>query len=49
MSLTDGDMISTEQEKEYMVMEVIERRKARGDWSKNPFDSAPDWAKVKYL
>lgn len=49
MSLKDGDMLSTEQEKEYMVMEVLERRKARGDWSRNPFDTAPDWARIKFL
>ena len=49
MPLTDGEMISTEQQKEYMVMEVLDRRKARGDWSKNPFDTAPDWARIKFL
>lgn len=49
LALIEGDMISTEREKEFMVMEVQERRKARGNWSKNPFDVAPDWARIKFL
>lgn len=48
-SMSTGDMIVNEWGKERVVTEILERRKARGDWSKNPFDEAPDFVEVTYL
>lgn len=48
-SLRVDDRIENEYTNEIMVTEVVERRKARGDWSRNPFDDAPDFVKIRYL
>lgn len=47
--LTDTDMLVNEFGGEVMVTEVLERRKARGDWSLNPYDKHPDYVKIKFL
>jgi hypothetical protein len=47
--LETGDTLTNEYGGEVVVTEILERRKARGDWSKNPFDQHPDWVKVKIL
>lgn len=44
-----GDVLVNEFGHEVIVMEIVERRKARGDWSLNPYDQAPDWMRVKVL
>jgi len=49
MSLGADDLLVTEHGGSMMILEVMERRKARGDWSKNPFDPAPDWATISFL
>lgn len=49
MSMCLDDILITEQGGPLMVTEITERRKARGDWSKNPFDVYPDWAMIRYL
>lgn len=48
-SLRVDDRIENEYTNEILVTEVVERRKARGDWSQNPFDEAPDFVVIRYL
>jgi len=47
--LETGDVLEDEYGGEKIITEVFERRKARGDWRGNPFDSAPDWVEVEIL
>lgn len=49
LEVTDCDILRNEYGREVMVTEVLERRKARGDWSKNPYDKNPDVVKVRFL
>jgi hypothetical protein len=49
MVLTDCDVLVNEYNTEVMVTEILERRKARGDWRENPYDTAPDYVKVRFL
>lgn len=44
-----GDVLETEYGHQKIVTKILERRKARGDWSANPFDTAPDFIKVLVL
>lgn len=47
--IASEDMLHCELSVPVMVTEVVERRKARGDWSLNPFDQGPDWIMVRYV
>ena len=47
--LQSGDQLVNEFNKSVIVTEILERRKARGDWSKNPFDTSPDFAQVRFF
>lgn len=47
--IATGDTLLDEYDLEVVVTQIDERRPARGDWSDNPFDTAPDWLKVKIL
>lgn len=31
------------------VTEIIDRRKARGTWEKNPYDVRPDWVRIRFI
>lgn len=44
-----GDIIHDEYNWSCMVSEVLERRKARGFWKNSPYDSRPDWVRIKYI
>jgi hypothetical protein len=48
-SLATGDVLVNEYGGEVMVTEIVERRKARGNWSQNPFDSSPDFVRVTVI
>jgi len=48
-SLERGDLLINEWNKSRMVTEIVERRKARGDWGRNPFDEHPDFIHVNIL
>ena len=48
-SLASGDLLIDEYGRSVMVMDDIQRRKARGNWSGNPFDENPDWVRVRYF
>jgi hypothetical protein len=49
LAVGSGDTLEDEWGGEVMVIEILERRRARGDWSDNPFDREPDWVRVKIL
>ena len=48
-SIRIDDLIANEYGGEILVTEVLERRKARGDWSRNPYDEKPDFVKIRYI
>jgi len=48
-SLQTGDELVNEYDKSVIVTEILERRKARGDWGKNPYDTAPDFVRVQFF
>ncbi len=47
--LKTGDEITNECGLKAIVVKVTERRKAKGDWSKNPFDTNPDFVAFSYI
>lgn len=49
LELGAGQQLQTEYGMSFMVTEILERRKARGDWRNNPYDTAPDWVKMSIL
>ena|ERR1051326_3964303 len=44
-----GDIVRDEFQWRATVTEVEERRKARGDWSNNPFDEEPDFVRLRLI
>lgn len=46
--LSVGDEITTMYGGTMIVKEVVERRKAKGDWATNPFCTTPDFVRIKY-